>query len=124
MAIVYIWRNAKLVNDEQVIKIRDALYTIVTKHLKMDEGEVALRIRDIGPFDRNCSIVGIEIETGPGKGDWRKLAKDELGMDIAADIVKTGVIPEEWLGLWKSDVWLRIFSASSFVPLGEPDQKR
>jgi hypothetical protein len=124
MAIVYIWRKAELVRDELVIKIRDVVYTIVTKHLKMDEGEVALRIRDIGPLDRNCSIIGIEIETGPGKENWRSLAKDEIGISIADDIVKSGVIPEEWLGLWKSDVWLRIFGASTFVPLGHPEEKR
>lgn len=123
MAIVYIWRNTQ-VSDEQVIKIRDALYDIVTKHLDMAEGEVALRICDVGPLDKNCSIVGIEIETGPGKDNWRAVAKTKLATDIADDIVKAGVIPDEWLGLWKSDVWLRIFGASSFVPLGEPDQKR
>ncbi len=124
MPVVTIWRDPKLVDDEMVVKVRDIVHTVVARHLKVKDDEVALRIQQVGPLDKNYSIIGIEIDTGPGKDDWRQEQRVDLGKSIATGIVVANIIPFDWLGPGKSDVWLRILGGGAFVPLGRPDLVR
>jgi len=117
MPLVTIWRDKNLVGDDNAIAIRDALLGIVQKALKVETGEVEIRIRDIGPLDINFMPVGIEIDTGTGKNRWRVEAKIKLAKIISEDLYKTKVIKRSWVGPDKSYVWIRICE-SSFVPIG------
>lgn len=103
------------------IRIRDIVHAAVAAHLKMKEDDVLLRVNEVGPLDKNYSIISIEIDTGPGKKGCRQKGRARLAKAISADIVATGVIPQEWIGPLKSDLWLRILGGSAFLPIGRPD---
>lgn len=121
MPLVTIWRDPKRADDAATVKIRDSAHKAVAAHLKMNMDDVALRVHEVGPLDKNYSIISIEIDTGPGKSDCRQKAKAKLAKAISADIVADGVIPDEWIGPLKSDLWLRILGGSAFLPIGRPD---
>lgn len=121
MPLVTIWRDPRHADDNAVVKIRNSAHKAVATHLKMKMGDVLLRVHDVGPLDVNYSIISIEIDTGPGKDGCRQDAKAELAKAISANIVADGVIPEEWIGPLKSDLWLRILGGSAFLPIGCPN---
>ncbi len=124
MPLVNIWRDSKRVDDETIVKVRDAVHPIIAQHLRVAKEEVALRIFDVGPFDLNYSIIGIEIDTGPGKEEWRYNQRVDLAVTMERDIFAAKIIPEKWLGPGNSDVWLRILGGGAFVPIGRPDLVR
>ena len=121
MPLVEIYRDPKHADDDTTVKIRDSAHKAVATHLKMNMDDVVLRVYDVGPFDKNYSIISIEVDTGPGKDGCRQETKDELAKVISADIIKDAVIPPEWIGPLKSDLWLKILGGSAFLPLGRPD---
>lgn len=121
MPLVTIWRDPRRANDEAVVRIRDSAHKAVATHLKMNMEDVLLRVHDVGLLDVNYSIISIEIDTDLGKGGCRQEARAELAKAISADLIKDGVIPEEWIGPLKSDLWLRILGGSAFLPIGCPD---
>lgn len=121
MPLVTIWRDPHRVDDKLAVKIRDVLHTSVAAHLNMKADDVLLRVQEVGHLDKNYSIVSIEIDTGPGKKNCRLDERVKLAKKIAADVVASGLIPKDWLGPLKSDLWLRILGGSAFLPLGRED---
>lgn len=121
MPLVTIWRDPSRADDAAVAKIRDSAHKAVATHLKINMDQVLLRIHDVGPLDKNYSIISIEIDTGPGENGYRQKARVELAKAISVDIVADGVLPEDWIGPLKSDLWLRILGGSAFLPIGRPD---
>lgn len=123
MPLATIWRDPKLVDDKKALSIRDVVQFAVQETLKVNLDEVEVRVRDIGHLDVNYMPIGIEIDTGTGKGRWRVKQRQALAAEIAARIFRTDVLKAEWVGADKSYVWLRI-SESSFVPIGHPENAR
>ncbi len=121
MPLVTIWRDATRVDDAVAVRIRDSAHRSVASRLQMELDNVLLRVQQVGPLDKNYSIISIEIDTGPGKDGCRQEGRAELAKVISADIIADGVIPSEWIGPLKSDLWLRILGGSAFLPLGRPD---
>lgn len=123
MPLGTIWRDPKLVTDKKAISIRDVVQIAVQETLKVNLDEVEVRVRDIGPLNVNYMPIGIEIDTGTGKGRWRVKQREALAVEIASRIYRTEVFDPEWIGPDKSYVWIRICE-SSFVPIGHSDHAR
>ncbi len=123
MPLATIWRDPKVVSDKQAVALRDVLQFAVQTALEVELDEVEVRVRDIGPLDINYMPIGIEIDTGAGKGNKRVKAKKDLACDIADRVFRSEVLPPEWIGPEKSYVWMRICE-SAFVPIGHPDHAR
>lgn len=120
MPLINIWRDPSRAADPEVIKIRDAAHKSLATRFGMKMDDVAIRVNEVGPLDVNYSIISIEIDTGPGKDDWRHEQRMELAKGISADLIDANVIPKEWIGPLKSDLWLRILGESAFLPIGCP----
>jgi hypothetical protein len=123
MPLATIWRDPRLVDDKKAVSIRNVVQFAVQEALKVNLDEVEVRIRDIGPLDINYMPIGIEIDTGSGKGRWRVKQRKALTIEIADRIFRTDVLETGWIGPDKSYVWIRICE-SSFVPIGHPDHLR
>ena len=121
MPLVTIWRDPSLVDDVMATRIRDSVHKSVASRLHMKLDDVLLRVKQVGPLDKNYSTISIEVDTGPGKDGCRQEGRAELAKSISADIVADDVIPSEWLAPLKSDLWLRILGGSAFLPIGRPD---
>jgi hypothetical protein len=105
------------------VAIRDIVQFAVQETLKVNFDQVEVRVRDIGKFDVNYMPIGIEIDTGTGKGRRRVKQREALATEIAARIHRTGVMEDAWLGADRSYVWIRMCE-SAFVPIGFPDSAR
>ncbi len=123
MALVTIWRDTKLFPDYRVIALRTVLLGAVSEALRIEPANVEVRVRSFGYLDINYAPVGIEIDTGTGKNDWRVHIQKELAQQIAERIHVADVLPAQLLGPNKSYAWLRICE-SAFVPIGHPDHSR
>ena len=123
MPLVTIWRDRSIVNDQKAVELRDLLLKVVATSLKVKPHEVEIRIRNIGPLDINYMPIGIELDTGTGKDQWRVDARSSLTKSIAQQIADAKALPDSWLGPNKSYVWVRICE-SFFVPIGHPDNAR
>jgi hypothetical protein len=106
-------------NIEELIRFRDTVHHSVAQHLKVELGEVEIRVRDTGLLDVNCAPIGVEIDTGSGKDSWRKEARVALAQAIAKDIHDSRIIPKKYLRSDGCYVWIRIVE-SAFVPIGFP----
>jgi len=122
MPLATIWRSSEISND-QTIKIRDELLGIIASFLQVHRDHVEVRVRDNGPLDINNAVIGIEVDTGSGRDNFRITDKKDIVKRISAELIKTGVIPQEWLSDKKSYVWLRICE-SAFIPIGFPEEVR
>ncbi len=116
MPLATIWRDASLVTDQKAVLIRDVVQLAVQTTFKVELDEVEVRVRDIGPLDINYMPIGIEIDTGAGKGGWLLEQRELLAMEIARRIHGANVLEREWIGPDKSYVWIRICE-SLFVPI-------
>ena len=123
MPLATIWRDTRLVTDAHAIMIRDVVHLAVQAVLKVKLDEVEVRARDIGLLDINYMPIGIEIDTGTGKGRWRVNQKQQLATRIAEMIHLAEVLEAEWVGPDRSYIWIRICE-SSFVPIGHADHAR
>ena len=123
MPLVTIWRDPRHVTDEKIIAFRDIMPTAVREYLKTKPEEVEVRVRDIGPLDINFAHIGIEIDTGSGKGRWRAEKKTKIAKKIAEFVHLTLPQPKERFGHNSSYVWIRIVE-SAFVPIGHPEHAR
>ncbi|MFT5036691.1 MAG: hypothetical protein ACI9VM_000254 [Candidatus Azotimanducaceae bacterium] len=123
MPLATIWRDSRLVDDKKAVSIRDVVQFAVQETLKVNLDEVEVRVRDIGSLDINYMPIGIEIDTGTGKGRWRVKQRQEIATEIADRVFRTGVMDNDWVGADKSYVWIRICE-SSFVPIGHPESSR
>lgn len=123
MPLVTIQRDPRLVDDETAKAIRDMVHEIVEETLKVKPGEVEVRVRDIGHLDINYAPVGIEIDTGTGKDQWRAKKRKALAKKIAAEIHQAGILKDIWPEAETSYVWIRICQ-SAFVPIGSPEKAR
>jgi hypothetical protein len=121
--LVTIQRDPRQVDDETAKAIRDIVHTIVVETLKVEPGEVEVRVRDIGHLDINYAPVGIEIDTGTGKDRWRVKQREALAKEVAAWIHRSRLLAGIWPGAEASYVWIRICE-SSFVPIGTPEKAR
>ncbi|HEY4486905.1 MAG TPA: hypothetical protein VJB70_04205 [Candidatus Paceibacterota bacterium] len=123
MPLGTVWRDPKLVTDKKALVIRDHLHRAMVTVLKVEPKKVELRVRDIGPLDKNYMPIGIEIDTGTGKERQRLNSRVDIAIRIAALLAGSRAIPKEWLGPEGSYVWLRICE-SVFVPIGHPENTR
>ena len=123
MPLVTIYRDPKDVPDEMAVTLRDFLQRAVSYVLRVKLDEVEVRVRDVGPLDINYSPIGVDIDTGGGKDDWRVNSRLELAKLVAERVAVSNIIPGKLLNPDKSFVWLRIF-ASAFVPIGYPTYAR
>jgi hypothetical protein len=123
MPLATVWRDPRIVSDKQAVSIRDVVQLAVQTALDVELDEVEVRVRDIGPLDINYMPIGIEVDTGAGKGGKRVKARKALAIDIAGRVFRSGALPKEWVGPDKSYVWLRICE-SAFVPIGHPEHAR
>lgn len=123
MPLATIWRDPNLVSDKKALSIRDVVQFAVQEALKVNFGEVEVRIRDISSLDTNYMPIGIEVDTGSGKRRWRVKMRQELATEIAQRIFRSQVMEAGWIGADKSYVWLRICE-SAFVPIGHPESAR
>ncbi len=123
MPLATIWRDPRCVSDKQAVAIRDVVLFSIQVTLNVELDEVEVRVRDIGPLDINYMPIGVEIDTGTGKGRRRVRDKKILAIEIADRIFRSGVLLPEWIGPKKSYAWLRICE-SAFVPIGFPEHTR
>lgn len=123
MPLATIWRDPKLVSDKKAVTIRNHLHKAMVEVLRVKPEEVELRVRDIGRLDKNYMPVGIEIDTGTGKDQWRVNARVDIATRIAAAINRSRAIPATWQGPNGPYVWLRVCE-SAFVPIGHPEALR
>lgn len=123
MPLATIWRDAHSVTDKQVIAIRDIVQFAVQTALGVELDEVEVRVRDVGPLDINYKPIGIEVDTGTGKGGQRVARRKELACEIARRVLGANVLEPDWIGPEGSYVWMRICE-SSFVPIGHPEHAR
>lgn len=123
MPLATIWRDASLITDKRAVIIRDVVHLAVQNALTVKPGEVEVRVRDIGPLDINYKPIGIEIDTGTGKGRWRVDQKAHIAIELAKMIDFADILEPEWIGPDKSYVWIRICE-SMFVPVGHVDHAR
>jgi hypothetical protein len=123
MPLATIWRDPRAVTDKQVLAIRVVVQFAVQEVLGVDLNQVEVRVLDIGPLDVNYKPIGIEVDTGTGKGRRRVKQKERLAIEIAERISRTEVLDPAWLGPEGSYLWVRMCE-SAFVPIGHPDHTR
>ncbi len=123
MPLATIWRDTHRVTDKQVMAIRDVVQLAVQTALGVELDEVEVRVRDVGLLDINYKSIGIEVDTGTGKGGQRVARRKELACEIARRVLSANVLESDWIGPEGSYVWMRICE-SSFVPIGHPEQAR
>ncbi len=124
MPLVTIWRKPEMLNGEAAINLRDSVLGIVATHLKVQSFHVEIHIRNVGELDMNCAPVGIIVETGPGKNNWRKEQCDRIGDEMASTLRMILQASCRGSVTIPSYIWLRAGGASRFVPIEWPENAR